>query len=241
MADCAIAASCPRRRHRPAVEDELDIAPDRRGASGPFEQLGVPPGRATATSSYCCANAERAGDPTILWGHRTPDGLDAVVTDTRLCVGPPARGAFGDGYRYATPISAILGAARWIEDACRDERAGWTTDPRTGRTRFAGVAKVAERAWVCPRHSEPAAEVLAWTTVLRKVWAQYRRRDRGPVAAPRRPSARLRPRRRRPCARVALAAIRHSTAATPLALPHATEMRAAAFRPTPRQRGARSA
>jgi hypothetical protein len=100
------------------------------------------------------ANAERAGDPTVRWRHRTPDGLDAVVTDTRLCVGAPEQGADGDGYRYATPMSAILGAARWIEDACRAEPAGWTTDPRTGRTRFGGVPKVAERAWVCPRHSD---------------------------------------------------------------------------------------
>ena len=88
------------------------------------------------------------------WRHRTPGGLDAVVTDARLCVGPPGRGADGGGYCYATPMSAILGAARWIEDACRDEPAGWTRDPRTGRTRVGGVAKRGERAWVCPRHSD---------------------------------------------------------------------------------------
>src|SRR4051812_12709543 len=99
-------------------------------------------------------SAERAGDETVIWRHRTPDGLDAVVRDARLCVGPPERGAHGDGYRYATPMSAILAAARWIENACRDEPAGWTTDPRTGRTRLGGVAKSGERAWVCPRHSD---------------------------------------------------------------------------------------
>jgi hypothetical protein len=100
------------------------------------------------------ADAERAGDPTVIWRHRTPDGLDAVVTEGRLWVGPPGHGAYGDGYRYATPMSAILGAARWIENACPDEPAGWTTDPRTGRTRLAGVAKSGERAWVCPRHPD---------------------------------------------------------------------------------------
>ena len=100
------------------------------------------------------AGAESAGDPTVIWRHRTPDGLDAVVTDARLCVGPPGRGADGDGYCYATPMGAILGAATWIENACRDEPSGWTRDPRTGRTRFGGVAKRGERAWVCPRHSD---------------------------------------------------------------------------------------
>src|SRR3954452_13922185 len=98
------------------------------------------------------AGAELAGDPTVIWRHRTPGGVDAVVTDARLCVGPPAGGVYGDGYCYATPMRAILGAARWIEDACRDEPAGWTRDPRTGRTRVGGVAKSGERAWVCPRH-----------------------------------------------------------------------------------------
>src|SRR4029078_9860503 len=99
------------------------------------------------------AGAERAGDPTVVWRHRTPSGLDAVVTDARLGVGWPGGGA-GDGYCYATPMSAILGAARWIENACRDEPAGWTRDPRTGRTRFGGVPKAGERAWVCPRHAD---------------------------------------------------------------------------------------
>jgi len=100
------------------------------------------------------AGAERAGDPTVMWRHRTPDGLVAVVTDARLCVGPLEPGAYGDGYRYATSMSAILGAARWIENACREEPGGWTADPRTGRTRLGGMAKAAERAWVCPRHSD---------------------------------------------------------------------------------------
>jgi hypothetical protein len=100
------------------------------------------------------AGAERAGDPTVIWRHRTPDGLDAVVTEARLYVGPPGRGADGDGYCYATPMGAILGAATWIENACRDEPSGWTRDPRTGRTRFAGVAARGERAWVCPRHPD---------------------------------------------------------------------------------------
>ena len=100
------------------------------------------------------ASAERAGDPTVIWRHRTPDGLDAVVAGSRLRVSSPERGVDGDGYRYATPMSAVLGAARWIEDACRDEPAGWMTDPRTGRTRFGGVAGAAERAWVCPRHCD---------------------------------------------------------------------------------------
>jgi len=99
------------------------------------------------------AGAERAGDPTVIWRHRTPGGLDAVVTDARLCVSPLGQGADGDGYCYATPMGAILGAARWIENACRDEPAGWTRDRRTGRTRFGGVAKRGERAWVCPQHS----------------------------------------------------------------------------------------
>ncbi len=49
-------------------------------------------------------------------------------------------------------MGAILGAARWIENACRDEPSGWTRDPRTGRTRVGGVAKRGERAWVCARH-----------------------------------------------------------------------------------------
>src|SRR3954453_15613452 len=93
------------------------------------------------------AGAERAGDPTVIWRHRTLNGLEAVVTDARLCVGPPERGADGAGDRYATPMSAILGAARWIENACRDEPVGWTADPRTGRTRSGGVAKAGERAW----------------------------------------------------------------------------------------------
>jgi len=100
------------------------------------------------------AGAERAGDATVVWRHRTPDGGDAVVRDALLCVGTPVRGASGDGYRYATPMSAILGAARWIEDACRGEPIGWTSDPPTGRTRFGGVAKAGERVWVCPRHPD---------------------------------------------------------------------------------------
>src|SRR3954453_9729384 len=100
------------------------------------------------------AGAERAGDAAVILRHRTPDGPDAVVTDVRLCVGPPERGVYGDGYRYATPMSAILGAARWIENACRDEPSGWTRDASTGRTRFGGVPKSGERAWVCPRHSD---------------------------------------------------------------------------------------
>jgi hypothetical protein len=100
------------------------------------------------------ASAERTGDLAVIWRHRTPDGLEAVVTDARLCVGPPERGVHGDGYCYATPMSAILGAATWIENGCRDEPAGWTRDARTGRTRFGGVAKAGERAWVCPRHAD---------------------------------------------------------------------------------------
>jgi hypothetical protein len=103
------------------------------------------------------AGAERAGDPTVIWRHLTPDGFDAVVTDACLCVGPPQRGADGDGYRYATTMSAILAAARWIENACRDEPVGWMADARTGRTRLGGVAESGERVWVCPRHSDRLA------------------------------------------------------------------------------------
>src|SRR3954454_3741293 len=94
------------------------------------------------------ASAARAGDLTVIWRHRTPDGPDAVVTDTRLCIGSPGRDVDGDGDCYATPMSAILAAATWIENGCRAEPTGWTRDPRTGRTRFGGVAKSGERAWV---------------------------------------------------------------------------------------------
>jgi hypothetical protein len=100
------------------------------------------------------AGAEHADDPLVVWCHPTPYGVDAVVKDARLCVGAPDDAANDVGYCYATPMSAILGAARWIEDACRDEPVGWTRHPRTGPTRLGGAAKVGERAWVCPRHPD---------------------------------------------------------------------------------------
>jgi hypothetical protein len=100
------------------------------------------------------AGAERAGDPAVIWRHRTPDGVEAIVTDTRLCVGPSERGADHGEYCYATSMSAILAASKWIENACRDEPAGWRRDSRTGRTRLGGVAGPGERAWVCPRHRD---------------------------------------------------------------------------------------
>jgi len=45
------------------------------------------------------AGAERACDPTVLWRHRTSAGLDAIVTDARLCVG------LSEGARITTGIA----------------------------------------------------------------------------------------------------------------------------------------
>jgi len=98
--------------------------------------------------------AERGGDRSLIWRHPTLDGREATVLGTRLCIGPPGAAASGDAYRYATPMGAILGAARWIDAGCRHEPDRWRNHPTTGRTRADGVAQTGERAWVCPRHPD---------------------------------------------------------------------------------------
>jgi hypothetical protein len=100
------------------------------------------------------AGAEQRGDATIIWCHPTPDGREAVVEHERLRIGPAGAAEPGAWFCYATPMSAILSAARWIEAGCRHEPYGWTRDLRTGRIRREGVAKRHELVWVCPRHRD---------------------------------------------------------------------------------------
>jgi len=98
-------------------------------------------------------HAERGGEPAVVWRHQTPDGREATVDHVRLSIGAP--GERGDGaYWYATTMSAVLSAARWIEAECRREPDGWTKHPQTGRLRPGGAARRDERAWVCPRHPD---------------------------------------------------------------------------------------
>jgi hypothetical protein len=98
--------------------------------------------------------AEHAGDATVMWRHRLPDGREAAVKDGRLCIGDPDELDASDGYAYATPMRAILAAARWIEDDCRREPEGWTKHLATGRNRIDGAPPGDETVWVCPRHPD---------------------------------------------------------------------------------------
>jgi hypothetical protein len=113
------------------------------------------------------AGFERARETSrsaVAWHHPTPDGREAAVIDERLCVGTPGQNAYDDGYCYASLMSAVLAAARWIEEGCHGEPGGWTKHPRTGRDRPDGAAADDERAWsaagdderawVCPRHPD---------------------------------------------------------------------------------------
>jgi hypothetical protein len=98
--------------------------------------------------------AEHAAEAAVLWRHPTPDGREASVRAARLCVAAPGEPVDGEGYRYATPMGAVLGAARWIEAGCASEPDGWSRHPTTGRSRFDGSATRRETAWVCPRHPD---------------------------------------------------------------------------------------
>jgi hypothetical protein len=98
--------------------------------------------------------AEETSPSAFAWRHPTPDGREAGVIAERLCVGAPAQIAYDDGYCYSSLMSAVLAAARWIEDGCHGEPGGWTKHPRTGRDRPDGAAADGERAWVCPRHPD---------------------------------------------------------------------------------------
>jgi hypothetical protein len=98
--------------------------------------------------------AQDAGDATVMWRFRLPDGREAAVKDACLCVGEPGEVDAADGYAYATPMSAVLAAARWIEDDCRREPEGWTKHLATGRHRFGGAPRAGETVWVCPRHPD---------------------------------------------------------------------------------------
>src|SRR3954447_25741354 len=119
-------------------------------------------------------NAEEQLRPATFWWHPLPDGREAAVAGDRLSVA----GAAQDAYVYETPMAAVLAAARWIEAGGAGEPEGWTRHPATGRTRFDGVRRDAETAWVCPRHPHPPP----------------RRRDGLGLPAPSRPPAALRPR-----------------------------------------------
>jgi hypothetical protein len=100
------------------------------------------------------AFAELEPEPSVIWRHPLPDGDEAAVAGVRLCVRAPGAPLGGDGYCYATPMSAVLSAARWIEGACRQEPDGWAKHVGTGRQRRDGAARDDERAWVCPRHPD---------------------------------------------------------------------------------------
>jgi hypothetical protein len=99
-------------------------------------------------------HAEVEPEPTVIWRHPLPDGREAAVADARLCLRAPGKPLCGDGYCYATPMSAVLSAALWIEGACTREPDGWTRHLATGRNRRDGVPGRDERAWVCPRHPD---------------------------------------------------------------------------------------
>ena len=104
--------------------------------------------------------AADAGDSAVIWRHPLPDGREASVRGARLSLGAPGAPEGRDVYRYATPMAAVLGAARWIEDDCRREPEGWTKDLGTGRRRDGGAAvETGETAWVCPRHRDRLATI----------------------------------------------------------------------------------
>jgi hypothetical protein len=97
--------------------------------------------------------ADHEREPAIIWRHPTPDGREATVMETRLCLGRDGRPE-DDVYCYATSISAVLSAALWIEANCAREPDGWTRHMATGPGRLAGVPAPDERAWVCPHHPD---------------------------------------------------------------------------------------
>jgi len=108
------------------------------------------------------AGFERAegqtGRSAALWRHPMPDGREVVVDGARLCVRTAGQEAASrDEYVYATPMSAVLGAARWFEGDCRREPDGWTRHTASGRARPTAAARSGERAWVCPRHPDRLA------------------------------------------------------------------------------------
>jgi hypothetical protein len=104
--------------------------------------------------------AEFEPEPAVIWRHPMPDGREATVTRTRLCLGPHGNVDGADVYLYASSMSAVLSAARWIEAECPAEPDGWTSHPGTGRNRAGGAPPGDERAWVCPHHPDrlPAFE-----------------------------------------------------------------------------------
>jgi hypothetical protein len=98
--------------------------------------------------------AELDAEPAVIWRYPTPDGREATVTEAQLCLGARGEHSGGDVYCYATPMSAVLSAAIWIEAECPREPDGWTRHLGTGRKRASGVAQREEQTWVCPYHPD---------------------------------------------------------------------------------------
>src|SRR3954449_5225373 len=76
--------------------------------------------------------AELEPEPAVIWRHPMPDGREATVTQTRLCLGRHGNLDGADVYCYATSMSAVLSAALWIEADCAAEPDGWTSHVGTG-------------------------------------------------------------------------------------------------------------
>src|SRR4029077_16316567 len=85
--------------------------------------------------------AELEPEPAVIWRHPMPDGREATVMQSRLCLGRHGDRDSADVYCYATPMSAVLSAALWIEAECRAEPNGGTSHPGTGRNRAGGVPR----------------------------------------------------------------------------------------------------
>lgn len=83
--------------------------------------------------------AEREPEPAVIWRHPTPDGREATVTQSFLCLRIDGRGG-EDIYCYPTSMAAVLCAARWIEAGCRAEPDGWTSRPGIVQDHPRGVA-----------------------------------------------------------------------------------------------------
>ena len=98
---------------------------------------------------YAALDAE----PAVIWRHPMPDGREATVMRTRLCLGRDGR-VDDDVYCYATSLSAVLSAALWIEADCAREPGGWTRHLAPARDHATGKWKGDDRAWVCPHHPD---------------------------------------------------------------------------------------